>query len=359
MLGVCCTSKTIPDALEFHCVNIKIINDDTTVLRIVDIAKHVNRKSRHIKLLVSSETVLIPGDVIKCPETYSSFKSGVKKMTSGTDLVLHFTEKPYDNNYFWDAPGGKYVILSLFGWDRLTKLSRNNGAVYFLCAILVRMLGIGDGHRVRNTGCINDFWQDKTGIDTGMRCAFVCPNCLATLAEPETSTTTKTYREITGILDSLSSASRSGIDICDYWSTSDQTSEFDVFMCHNSDDKIQVREMNHALNAKGIKTWLDEEQLPPGRSWQELLEEQIQTIKSAAIFVGPSGMGPWHNVEIRAFLQEFVRRKCPVIPVILKSCKTVPQLPFFINQLTWVDFRKDTPDPFGQLLWGITGKKPK
>jgi hypothetical protein len=69
-------------------------------------------------------------------------------------------------------------------------------------------------------------------------------------------------------------------------------------------------------------------------------------------------LGPWHNVETRALIQEFVRRQCAVIPVILNDCTNVPRLPLFLSQLTWVDFRRASPDPFGRLLWGITGVRP-
>jgi hypothetical protein len=88
------------------------------------------------------------------------------------------------------------------------------------------------------------------------------------------------------------------------------------------------------------------------------LEEQIQDIGSAAVFVGRSGLGPWQNSELSAFISEFVARRCPVIPVILKSCQAVPQLPLFLRQFTWVDFRKLEPDPIERLIWGITGVKP-
>ena len=130
-------------------------------------------------------------------------------------------------------------------------------------------------------------------------------------------------------------------------------------MCHNSDDKDSVRVINSELKTKMVSTWLDEEQLPPGRVWQDLLEQQIESIRSVAVFVGAAGVGPWQDVEIRAFLSEFVNRRCPVIPVILADCEEVPELPLFMRQFTWVDFRKNQPTPFGQLVWGITGQRPE
>lgn len=133
--------------------------------------------------------------------------------------------------------------------------------------------------------------------------------------------------------------------------------DFDVFLCHNSGDKPAIREINAKLKEQGLYPWLDEEQLQPGLPWQRTLEEQIGTIKSAAVFVGENGHGPWQDMEINAFLREFVSRDIPVIPVILADCLETPDLPIFLHSMTWVDFRKANPDPMQQLIWGITGKK--
>jgi hypothetical protein len=133
--------------------------------------------------------------------------------------------------------------------------------------------------------------------------------------------------------------------------------EFDVFLCHNSADKAAVKQIGKQLVRRGIRPWLDEWNLPPGRLWQPVLEEQIQKIKSVAVFVGDDGLGPWAEVEVHAFLREFVKRRCPVIPVILPSAHEVPKLPVFLDGMHWVDFRKDDPDPIDQLIWGITGKR--
>ena len=80
-------------------------------------------------------------------------------------------------------------------------------------------------------------------------------------------------------------------------------------------------------------------------------------IKSAAVFVGKDGIGPWQELELAGFLREFVRRGCPVIPVLLPDASNQPEIPVFLNALTWVDFRVQEPDPIERLLWGITGER--
>ncbi|MGD9834709.1 MAG: toll/interleukin-1 receptor domain-containing protein [Piscinibacter sp.] len=137
-----------------------------------------------------------------------------------------------------------------------------------------------------------------------------------------------------------------------------EAGRFDVFLCHNSADKAAVKRLGEGLKSRGILPWLDEWELPPGQAWQELLERQIQRIGSAAVCLGPAGISPWHQQEMRGFISEFVDRRVPVIPVLLPGAPAKPELPLFLRQFTWVDFRRDDPDPFDQLVWGITGRRP-
>lgn len=68
---------------------------------------------------------------------------------------------------------------------------------------------------------------------------------------------------------------------------------FDVFLSHNSQDKPIVREIWKMLRERGIRPWLDEEELIPGRDWQEDLEEIVRTVPAAAVFVGQDGTRGW------------------------------------------------------------------
>jgi hypothetical protein len=130
---------------------------------------------------------------------------------------------------------------------------------------------------------------------------------------------------------------------------------FDVFLSHNSRDKPAVRHLAGQLKDIGIKVWLDEEQLVPGRPWQEALEQVVCTAKSAAVLVGKDGMGPWQDREMRSCLSQFVKRQLPVIPVLLPGAPSEPDLPIFLSELTWVDLRGGlTDEGLERLKWGIT-----
>ncbi len=319
------------------------------------ISDNISRLAPDLNVVTGTTPFNINGLFVLSPISYKELSPALLNESADSDNVILFTKLQYDNNYFWDEFGNK-AIISLSGWHHLTSLTHNNGAVFFICARIMEALDIGLRHD-DNTGCVKDFLMDKTGVDLGMRSGSVCSECSMEFHNHGNRSHVAILSQIQSILGDLGKASRTDMDICEYWKMRAEGEDFDVFLCHNDQDKDQVRKMNVQLQAENIRTWFDEEQLPPGRLWQELLEEQIVKIKTVAVLVGQSGIGPWQNIELRAFLSEFAGRRCPIIPVILPDPSNIPQLPLFLRQFTWVDFRKTSPDPFAQLLWGIRGRR--
>jgi hypothetical protein len=147
------------------------------------------------------------------------------------------------------------------------------------------------------------------------------------------------------------------VEVIEARTPSEEPDVFDVFISYNRTDQPAVEKVAKQLEKLGLKPWLDVWQLRPGLPWQDELERQIESIKSAAVFVGKAGVGPWQDLEQDAFLREFRKRRCPVIPVILPEGGDEPKLPIFLAGMTWVDFRSQDPDPMELLIWGITGKR--
>jgi len=136
------------------------------------------------------------------------------------------------------------------------------------------------------------------------------------------------------------------------------TDVYDVFLCHNSKDKPEVKRIAEMLMGRGLRPWLDEWSLQPGVAWQPEIEKQFETTKAAAVFLGAYGLGEWQKEEGWAMLSRFKKRECPVIPVFLASAPGDAEFTAFIYSRTAVDFRRSDPDPLERLIWGITGKKP-
>ena len=140
---------------------------------------------------------------------------------------------------------------------------------------------------------------------------------------------------------------------------------FHVFLSHSSADKPAVEELARRLAKEGIQAWLDKWHLIPGDPWQPAIEKALAESETCAVFVGPSGFGPWQNEEMRAAIDQRVRdsgRRFRVIPVLLPGAKRAERssLPTFLAATTWVEFRDslDDPDAFHRLVCGIRGLEP-
>lgn len=144
-----------------------------------------------------------------------------------------------------------------------------------------------------------------------------------------------------------------------------QSVHYHVFLSHSTADKPAVEELARRLARKGIRAWLDKWHLIPGDPWQPAIEKALANSETCAVFVGPSGFGPWQNEEMRAAIARRVgdkNKRFRVIPVLLPGAKRGKRsgLPTFLVATTWVEFRDslDDPDALRRLVCGVRGIEP-
>lgn len=139
-----------------------------------------------------------------------------------------------------------------------------------------------------------------------------------------------------------------------------QLVEFDVFLSHNSQDKPFVEKIAAWLTEQHINVWYAEWELRPGIPWQSKLEQGILSSLTIVVCFGASGLGKWHEPEMRTALHESMKRGCPVIPVLLPGCPQNFDMPLLLQDRLWIDFRQDVENQKekARLLWGITGQNP-
>ena len=135
-----------------------------------------------------------------------------------------------------------------------------------------------------------------------------------------------------------------------------ESEEFDVFLAHNSADKPEVRAIANQLKARDIKVWFDEQDIPPGRSFQREIQKAIPLVKSAAIFIGLKGLGKWQTMEVDSLTRMCVEKHIPLIPVLLPGVSQLPENLVFLKNYTRVEFSKSIDDvqALKNLVWGIT-----
>ena len=135
--------------------------------------------------------------------------------------------------------------------------------------------------------------------------------------------------------------------------------DFHVFLAHNSYHKSKIEFVARELRRRGLRPWLDKEQIPPGRWFQDIIQSGIRESRSAAIFIGRKGVGRWQAIEIQSFVSRCVEENIPVIPVLLPGIKSFPQELYFLKQLTYVRFvrRIDETAALDLLEWAIKGRR--
>jgi hypothetical protein len=134
---------------------------------------------------------------------------------------------------------------------------------------------------------------------------------------------------------------------------------FDTFISYNSADLDHAKALHRLLAQRGLKPWIDTQDLRPGASFQDALEESLQGARSVLACIGPRDRGPWQREEIRVALSRSAAERLPVIPVLLPGAPRAPDLSAFLKERSWVDLREGIDDEgLDRIVWGITGAKP-
>jgi internalin A len=124
--------------------------------------------------------------------------------------------------------------------------------------------------------------------------------------------------------------------------------KFDAFLSHTSADKPAVRDLAKRLLKYGVRYWLDEEHLTPGRPWQPELASAIRDCQTVVVLVGPQGIGPWADEEATVALDLAARGQKMLMPVLLPGAPDRDRLPghfAFLASRTWIDFRSGIDEP--------------
>jgi len=173
---------------------------------------NLNSICKYVSFSKGESTLAINDDVINRPRTHTSVKPSLMNNISNRRHIV-FTERRYDNYYFYDTHED-ITIVSFYEWKSLTHLPLNNGASFFIAAIIALEIDSSVRH-AEVTGCVYDYLTEKTGVDKGMRDGRVCSSCLNRI-QPNVSGELKLlFDDLQTILNSISQASGQGIDVLD------------------------------------------------------------------------------------------------------------------------------------------------
>lgn len=129
-----------------------------------------------------------------------------------------------------------------------------------------------------------------------------------------------------------------------------------VFLCHSSEDRVEVTDLFGRLTQEGVPCWLDQDALIPGQRWEQEIRNALRRSSHAVVCLTRS------TTEKRGFVQKELRwaleeashqpeSQIFVIPVRLEPC----EIPEHLRDLQHVDLFQ--PDGFARLLSALRSPK--
>ena len=131
--------------------------------------------------------------------------------------------------------------------------------------------------------------------------------------------------------------------------------DFDIFLAHNSDDKPKIRAISHGLRRRGLKPWLDEEQILAGQSFQKVLQTAIPCVRAATVLIGQTGLGNWQEEEVQLLFNSCKKANKPLFLTLLPGVDEVPIELGFLEQKHWVSFRNGVHKALHDMESGVRG----
>jgi len=133
--------------------------------------------------------------------------------------------------------------------------------------------------------------------------------------------------------------------------------QFDVFLSYKSDDHQWVESLKTALQARGVRVWLDKDQIRPGDRFVRALEGGLETSRSVALVATPESISSgWVEDEYSRALSLSNQGQLKLIPLLLRDAR----LPGFLSNRQHIDFRDagQFERQVDRLVFpGITGKE--
>ena len=123
------------------------------------------------------------------------------------------------------------------------------------------------------------------------------------------------------------------------------TSDFyHCFISYNSRYREEVKAVNEALRNRGVRPWMDVQDLGYGTVFAREIEQVLSRVRVFLACIGAENLGPWQTAEVEVALANSVHGRCTVIPVLLSDVTNHDALPPFLRRFNSVGLKGDARD---------------
>lgn len=124
--------------------------------------------------------------------------------------------------------------------------------------------------------------------------------------------------------------------------------KYDVFLSHNSEDKLRVRQLADRMKHEGLSVWFDEWIIQPGDDIYMAIEQGIEASRALVLCMSPAAFGSdWVGLERSTVVfRDPANRDRRFIPVLLSDCN----IPDTLRRYSYVDWRAADESQLERLL---------
>lgn len=132
---------------------------------------------------------------------------------------------------------------------------------------------------------------------------------------------------------------------------------FDMFLSYKSEDFPWVKRLKDNLQQRGVRVWLDKDEIRPGDLFAQALENGLETSRAVGLVVTPNSLeSGWVREEYYRAISLTKEAGLQLIPLLLREAT----LPGFLAGRQFVDFRDEElyEQNVDKVVWpGITSKR--
>jgi hypothetical protein len=134
---------------------------------------------------------------------------------------------------------------------------------------------------------------------------------------------------------------------------SDPADRYDLFLSHGTPDKAWVRDLRRALDALGLKSFLDEKDLKPGQNWVIRLSNALEQSRFLVLIMNAETLKrPWVMLEWTSYMAKYGPTE-RIIPVALGEV----EVPAFLAAIQAI--RDNDPNRVAHKLAEVVGLPAK
>ena len=125
---------------------------------------------------------------------------------------------------------------------------------------------------------------------------------------------------------------------------SDNPAEHPVFISYARSDTESARELVRSLDAAGVRSWLDVEEIQPGERWAARIQDELREARVMVVLLTPDSLkSQWTFFEVGAAVADGKT----IIPFLSKGIEP-EDVPPILRNFQWI--QGSTPSEAGALI---------